>query len=125
MENQITADNAEDIQAKVILELANGPVTPEADTILQQRGISVVPDVLANAGGVTVSYFEWLQNIQWLTWDEIRVHAELDKILGRAFEAVDAMAHRFNTTLRDGAYILALDRLSAAMRGRGWIRNEA
>jgi len=123
LENQITADNAPAVQARIVLELANGPVTREADRILEERGITVVPDVLANAGGVTVSYFEWLQNIQWLTWDESRVHAELDKILGRAFEAVAAMAHRHETNLRQGAYILALDRLAAAMRGRGWLRD--
>ncbi len=124
MENQITVDNAEQIRAQVVLELANGPVTPAADRILQRRGITVVPDVLANAGGVTGSYFEWLQNIQWLTWDESRVLAELDKILDRAYEAVEAVARRFNTSLREGAYILALDRLAAAMQGRGWISNK-
>lgn len=119
LENQITADNAERIQAKVIIEAANGPTTVEADKILERRGIVVVPDILANAGGVVVSYFEWVQNIQSMAWDLEEVNKTLKKIMLKAYNDVDAMAKEKNTTMRMGAYMVAIDRIVTAGKLRG------
>ena len=121
LENQITKENAERIQAKVILELANGPTAPEADEILFKKGIIVIPDILANAGGVTVSYFEWLQNLQNDAWSREEVHKRLESIIGTAFDAVWEAKTKYNTDMRTGAFILAIERIVSAMRGRGWI----
>lgn len=119
LENQINADNADRIRAKFIVEAANGPTTLEADELLRKRGIVVVPDILANAGGVVVSYFEWVQNIQELCWSEDRVNAELKSIMDTAFEAVWGIAHEKNVTLRTGAYLIAVKRVVDARLGRG------
>ncbi len=119
LENQITGDNAADVKAKVIVEGANGPTTVEADEILAKRGILVVPDVLSNAGGVAVSYFEWVQNLQNYYWTEEDVNAKLkDKMLS-AFEAVWSISHEKNVTLRTGAYLIALKKIVEARKLRG------
>lgn len=119
LENQITADNAQRIQAKVIVEAANGPTTVEADEILESRGIVVVPDILANAGGVVVSYFEWVQNIQSMAWDLEEVNKTLKKIMLKAYNDVDFMAKEKKTTMRMGAYMVAINRIVTAGKMRG------
>jgi glutamate dehydrogenase (NAD(P)+) len=119
LQNQITAKNAERIGAKLIIEGANGPTTVEADRILEQRGIKIVPDILANAGGVIVSYFEWVQNIQALTWDEENINNHLNSIMINAIEAVYKMAEEKNISYRTAAYAIALSRLVQAKRIRG------
>lgn len=118
LENQVTADVAGDIRARVIVEAANGPTTVEADAILAQRGILVVPDVLANAGGVIVSYFEWVQNIQSLTWEESEVNENLAKIITRAFDDVWNLAEQKSVSCRMAAYMTALRRLVVAKQFR-------
>lgn len=119
IENQINENIAGKIQAKIIVEGANGPTTVEADKILDGKGIKVVPDILSNAGGVVVSYFEWVQNIQSLTWDEEEVNRTLEKIMIRAFNEVWDRALSYATTLRMGAYIVAIDRIVKAKKIRG------
>ncbi|MDR0561533.1 MAG: Glu/Leu/Phe/Val dehydrogenase [Spirochaetaceae bacterium] len=119
MQNQITPGIAERINAKLIVEGANGPTTVEADKILESRGIQVVPDVLANAGGVIVSYFEWVQNIQSLTWDEENVNSHLNRIMINAIEAVYKMAEEKKIPFRTAAYAIALQRLVQAKHIRG------
>lgn len=119
LENQINAQNADQIRAKYVVEAANGPTTLEADAILQKRGITLVPDILANAGGVVVSYFEWVQNIQELCWTEERVNEELKNIMDTAFEAVWNIAKEKKQTLRIGAYLIAVKRVVDARLGRG------
>ncbi len=119
MENQITADVAGQIKAKIIVEAANGPTTVEADKILEQRRITVVPDILANAGGVVVSYFEWVQNIQSLMWDEEEVNRMLEKVMVRAFNEVWDRTAACQTTMRLGAYMVAISRLVKAKQIRG------
>ena len=99
LENQITEDNAGDIQAKVIVEAANGPTTVDADKILEKRGILVVPDILANAGGVVVSYFEWVQNIQSMAWDLEEVNQTLKKIMMKAYKDVRQMSQEKGLSL--------------------------
>ena len=121
MENQITADIAKGIKAKAVLELANGPTLPSADLILEERGILVVTDVLANAGGVTVSYFEWVQNLTREEWTEDAVNAKLrDKML-RAWADVLAAKERYGGSLRDAAFVLAVNRIAEAMKARGLV----
>ena len=115
LENQITEANAQNIQARVIVELANGPTTPEADDILWGRGISVIPDILANAGGVVVSTFEWEQNLQGQHWSEKDVLARLQKVLSTEALEVWQYAQKYTTDLRRGAFILALERLGALL----------
>lgn len=119
LENQITRDNAARIKARAIVEIANGPTTPEADEILREQGIMVVPDVLANAGGVTVSYFEWEQNVKGEHWSEERVIAELEAIMVRAFHDVWQTAEQYTIDLRTAAFIRAVERIAAAMKKRG------
>lgn len=119
LENQITVSNAPDIKAKMIVEGANGPTTSDADAILEKRGIHVVPDVLANAGGVVVSYFEWVQNIEHLMWNYEQINNMLSEIMVRAFGEVCACAREHNSSLRMGAYMVALDRLVNAKKIRG------
>lgn len=119
LENVITESNAGKIKAKVVLELANGPTTPEADTKLFKRGIPVVPDILANAGGVTGSYFEWVQNLNGYAWTERDVLEKLKPIMVDSFEAVWAMATKHKVSLRVGAYMVAVDRIVKAMKLRG------
>ena len=118
LENQITAENAGKIRAKYIVEAANGPTSVEADAILTQRGITVVPDILANAGGVVVSYFEWVQNIQSLMWEEKEVNRHLEEIMVRAFEEVWSICKEKQVTMRMAAYMSALKRLITAKHFR-------
>jgi glutamate dehydrogenase (NAD(P)+) len=119
LENQITARNAGRIQASVIIEGANGPTTPDADLILEQRGIVVVPDILANAGGVTVSYFEWVQDLQSFFWEEGEINRQLERILRRAFVQMCEQADLHQVSLRLGAYLVAVKRVADATAVRG------
>lgn len=119
LEGVITADNAGKVNAKVVLELANGPVTPEAETILNDRGILVVPDVLANSGGVTVSCFEWIQGRTGDYWIEEEVQQKLDRKLTKAFQEIWKIKKDKNVTFRQAAYVRAVDRITLAMRFRG------
>src|SRR2546426_3823712 len=119
LENQISARNAGRIQARLIVEGANGPTTPDADVILEKRGITVVPDILANAGGVTVSYFEWVQDLQSLFWEEGEINERLERILRRAFAQMCEQADSHGTSLRLGAYLVAVKRVADATAVRG------
>lgn len=119
LENQLTEANADQVRAKVILEGANGPTTPEADAIFRDRGIVVIPDILANAGGVTVSYFEWVQGLERFQWDEEEVNRRLHQKMTRALHEVMAIAEREGVTYRQAAYYLALGRVADAVRIRG------
>jgi glutamate dehydrogenase/leucine dehydrogenase len=119
MENQVTAENADQVKAKMILELANGPTTPEADEILTKKGIDVVPDILANAGGVTVSYFEMVQNTMNFYWSDEEVREKLQAIMIEAWKRVDLTAKKFNCNLRMAAFISAINRLQEMMVARG------
>jgi glutamate dehydrogenase (NAD(P)+) len=119
LENQITARNAGRIQAAVIIEGANGPTTPDADLILEHRGIVVVPDILANAGGVTVSYFEWVQDLQSFFWEEGEINRQLERILRRAFTQMCQQADAHGVSLRLGAYLVAVKRVADATAVRG------
>jgi glutamate dehydrogenase (NAD(P)+) len=119
LENQITDLNAPRIRARVIVEGANGPTTPAADAILEDRGITVVPDILANAGGVTVSYFEWVQGLQSFFWDEIDVNAKLEKIMVDAFDQVYTLSKQRSVSMRLAAYLLAVRRVADATLIRG------
>ena len=119
LENQITAKNAKKIRAKLISEGANGPVTPEADAILEQKGIMVIPDILCNAGGVTVSYFEWVQNRIGYYWTEEEVNRRLEEKMVYAFNDVLEMALQNKTTLRIGAFMVAIQRVIDVVKVRG------
>ncbi|MBN1274766.1 Glu/Leu/Phe/Val dehydrogenase [Candidatus Woesearchaeota archaeon] len=119
LENQITKTNAKDIKATAIVELANGPTTPEADAILARNGITLIPDVLANAGGVAVSYFEWVQNNQGYYWEEQEVLDKLEQVMTRGFKDVHALVKELDVTYREAAYILAARRLMDAAAARG------
>jgi glutamate dehydrogenase/leucine dehydrogenase len=119
LENQITGANAERVQARVVAEAANGPTTPLADDILFKRGITVVPDILANAGGVTVSYFEWVQDFYTFFWDDDEVDRRLEVYMKKAFEGVAAKAAEHHCSLRGGAYVLAVGRVYEATMVRG------
>ncbi len=112
--NVLTEQNADSVRAKFIVEAANGPTTPEADAIFRKKEIPVLPDILANAGGVTVSYFEWVQNQQYFRWDLSRVREELEKYMTRAFHRVWTISTDKKVSLRTGAYILAIGRVSRA-----------
>jgi glutamate dehydrogenase (NAD(P)+) len=118
-QSQITGENAPLVQAKLIVEGANGPVTREADDILDARGITVVPDILANAGGVTVSYFEWVQDLQQFFWDEGEIDNRLEALMTRAFDSTFAVSHREGVNLRSAAYMLAVSRVADAYAARG------
>lgn len=120
LENQIHSDNADAVQAKVIIEAANGPTTADADAILAEKGVTIAPDVLCNAGGVVVSYFEWVQNLQHLSWADERVNTELEQIMNAAFNAVWDIAEENNCTLRLGAYLIAVKRVVEAQKMRGY-----
>jgi glutamate dehydrogenase (NAD(P)+) len=119
MEGQLTGANANEVRAKFIVEGANGPTTPEADAIFAERGIVLIPDILANAGGVIVSYFEWVQDLQFYFWDEDEVNDRLHKVITRACKDVIASAEQHNTTLREAAMVLAVGRVAEAARLRG------
>jgi glutamate dehydrogenase (NAD(P)+) len=114
LEQVIREDNAAQVRAKIIVEGANGPTDPEADKIFNERGIMVLPDILANAGGVTASYFEWVQNRQHYSWGLNRVRQELDRALTDAFEHVWQLAHERKITLRTAAYMLGIGRVGRA-----------
>jgi glutamate dehydrogenase (NAD(P)+) len=119
LEKQLHAGNADQVKARIIAEAANGPTEPEADRIFHDRGTFVLPDILCNAGGVTVSYFEWVQNMQGFFWDEDEVNSQLERIMNRAFDAVMAIAERKNVHNRLAANILAINRVGQAVRLRG------
>lgn len=124
LEDAIHKDNVDDVKASIIIEGANGPTTPEAHQILNDRGIVVVPDILANAGGVTVSYFEWAQNIQQFKWDEERVNLELDKKMRKAYQSVREVATEHDIDLRTAAFLLAIRRVGRAALARIHIKTE-
>jgi glutamate dehydrogenase (NAD(P)+) len=119
LEHQITLRNASRVRARVVAEAANGPTTPGADRVLREHGVLVVPDILCNAGGVTVSYFEWAQNHQAFSWDESEVNRELEKVMKRAYQEVAETGRRHKTDLRTAAYVLAIGRVAEATRLRG------
>jgi glutamate dehydrogenase/leucine dehydrogenase len=119
MENQITADNADRIKAKLIVEGANGPTVAGADEILNKKGIMVVPDILANAGGVTVSYFEWVQNRLGYFWTEERVNRRADRVMKTAFEAVYAASQKHNISMRIAAYVVSIGKVAEVEKLRG------
>jgi glutamate dehydrogenase/leucine dehydrogenase len=122
IENQITIKNVANIKAKTILELANGPVSPEADLALNKRNVVVIPDVLANAGGVLVSYYEWTQNLQNLYWSETEVNQKLQQTIQAATKKVIAVHEQHNCDLRTAAYQVAIERLQKTMLLRGWAK---
>ena len=124
LEDAIHKDNAGDVKAGIIVEGANGPTTPEADQILNERGILIIPDILANAGGVTVSYFEWAQNIQQFKWDEERVNMELDKKMSAAYRAVREVAAGNDIDMRTAAFVLAIQRVGRAALARVHVKTE-
>jgi glutamate dehydrogenase (NAD(P)+) len=119
LENVITLNNADQIKAKIVAEAANGPTTPHADEVLARKGIMLLPDILANAGGVTVSYFEWVQDLQSFFWSEAEVNAKLESVMRRAFAEVHESARKHRTHMRTGAYCLAVGRVADATLVRG------
>jgi glutamate dehydrogenase (NAD(P)+) len=119
IENQITEKNASRIKAKIIAEGANGPTTPEADEILNDKGIFIVPDILANAGGVTVSYFEWVQNLQELIWSEEEVLDRLTRIMQKGFKEVFDISFSKKIPMRAAALVLGIGRVAEASKLRG------
>jgi glutamate dehydrogenase/leucine dehydrogenase len=121
LEGSITKDNAGAIKAKMIVELANGPITPEADEILNQKNILIVPDILANAGGVVVSYFEQVQNAYNYYWEEDEILEKLERIMIKALEEVWSEKEEYQSSMRVGAYALAIKRVTEAMKDRGWV----
>ena len=120
LENQLTAENANDVKAKVVCEGANGPTTPGADEIFAQKGITLVPDILANSGGVTVSYYEWVQNLQRDSWSFEEVQAKQEKAMKKAFDAIWAIKEEYNVDMRTAAYMSSIKRVADAMKRRGW-----
>jgi glutamate dehydrogenase len=121
VENQITAQNAANIKASIVVEAANGPTTLEGTRILTERGVLLVPDVLASAGGVTVSYFEWVQNNQGYYWSDEEVQARLEQNMVRAFENVYQAAESRGIDMRLAAYIVGVRKMAEASRFRGWV----
>jgi glutamate dehydrogenase/leucine dehydrogenase len=119
LENQITSENAPMVKARIVAEAANGPVTPAADCILHENGVFGIPDILANAGGVTVSYFEWVQDLYGFFWADQEVNQSLERVMVKAFHEVREMAQRHNVNMRAGAYCLAIGRVADATRVRG------
>ncbi len=121
LENVITTKNAKNIKAKIVAEAANGPTTPEADEILYKKGVFVIPDFLCNAGGVTVSYFEWAQNISGYYWTIDEVHNRLDRTMTKAFWDVVKTSEEHKVNMRVAAYMIAVQRVANAMKIRGWV----
>lgn len=120
LENQLTSENAGKVRAKIVVEGANGPTTPEADAILRQNGVLVVPDILANCGGVVVSYFEWVQNLQGYYWEFDEVQEKETVVLRRAFRDIWNLAQEYDVDLRTASYMMSIRRVEKAMRLRGW-----
>lgn len=120
LENAITKENAELINAKLVCEAANGPITPEADEVLAKKGITVTPDILTNAGGVTVSYFEWVQNLYGYYWEEADVEAKEERAMVDAFDAIWSIKEEFDVTMRNAAYMHSIRKVATAMKLRGW-----
>ncbi|WP_408005352.1 Glu/Leu/Phe/Val family dehydrogenase [Pseudalkalibacillus berkeleyi] len=123
LENQITGDNANQIKAKIVAEAANGPTTPQGNKLLEDNGVFVIPDILCNAGGVTVSYFEWVQNAMHYSWKEKEVAEKLEEKMVDAFKAVYDMRDAKKVKMREAAYLVGVGRLAKAMIARGWIKN--
>jgi glutamate dehydrogenase (NAD(P)+) len=121
MENAVTRQNAGDVRARIVAELANGPTTPEADAILNENGVHVIPDFLCSAGGVTVSYFEMVQNFYMYYWTENEVHMRLDQKMTDAYHSVYDASLRYGLDMRRAASVLAVERVAEAMRCRGWV----
>ncbi len=121
IENQITEENANNIKAKIVVEVANGPTTLEATKILTDRGILLVPDVLASAGGVTVSYFEWVQNNQGYYWTEEEVEQRLEKVMVRSFDSIYETAQVRKVNMRLATYMVGVRKMAEASRFRGWV----
>jgi glutamate dehydrogenase (NAD(P)+) len=119
LEGQVTAQTARGVRAKFVIEGANGPTTPEGDAVLAEKGIVVLPDILANAGGVIVSYFEWVQDLQFFFWEEDQVRERLQRVITRAYREVCARAQKENVSLREAALLLAVSRVEEATRVRG------
>jgi glutamate dehydrogenase (NAD(P)+) len=119
LENAITADNADIVKARMIVEGANGPTTPEADVILNDKGKFVIPDILANAGGVVVSYFEWVQSLQSFFWSEDQVNNQLVSVMTNAFKEVLKLSLSEKVSMREAAYMLAVKRIDSAVLARG------
>ena len=119
LEGQITAANATEVRARVSAEGANGPVTPDADPILAERGVITVPDILCNAGGVIVSYFEWVQNLQSFAWPADQVAERLRQVIGKAYDAVSAVRERDGIDARLAAHAIAVGRVAEASQIRG------
>jgi glutamate dehydrogenase (NAD(P)+) len=119
LENVITSKNAGKIQAKIICEGANGPTTAQADAILDKKGVYVIPDILANAGGVTVSYFEWVQDFSSFFWDEDEINVRLDRIMMNALNHIWDTADKHKITLRTATYAVACERILTARQERG------
>jgi glutamate dehydrogenase/leucine dehydrogenase len=119
LENAITMKNVGNVKAKIIAELANGPTTPGADRVLDDEGVFLIPDILANAGGVTVSYYEWVQDQNSFFWSERQINDTLESTIQTAFNSVHETAQRYNTDMRTGAYILAVGRVVEATSVRG------
>ncbi|MDK2564379.1 Glu/Leu/Phe/Val dehydrogenase [Romboutsia sedimentorum] len=120
LENQLTSENAGDVKAKIISEGANGPTTPEADKILSKNGTTLVPDILANSGGVTVSYFEWVQNLSRYNWSFEEVQTKQKKLMVDAFEDIWSLAKEYEVDMRTAAYMMSIKRIADAMKMRGW-----
>ena len=120
LENQLTSENAGKVRAKIVVEGANGPTTPEADAILRQNGVLVVPDILVNCGGVVVSYFEWVQNLQGYYWEFDEVQEKETVVLRRAFRDIWNLAQEYDVDLRTASYMMSIRRVEKAMKLRGW-----
>ena len=119
LENQITMDNAPGIRARMVAEGANGPTTPEAHKLLHERGVFVIPDILANAGGVTTSYFEWVQDRHGYFWEESEVNKRLESKMCEAFDDVLKTSVKYKTDMRTAAYIVAINRVATVTKMRG------